>query len=85
MALDLDRGATLADHAFGWGQLVYARQGVGRVETQRGHWVLTAGRALWVPPGVRHRLHCTSVLRLQTLYFPPQRLPALPDSCTVTP
>lgn len=73
----------MADHAFGWGQLVHARQGVGRVETERGQWVLTSGRALWVPPRVRHRLRCTSVLQLQTLYFPPERLPALPAACTV--
>lgn len=73
----------MADHAFGWGQLVYARDGVGRVEAERGHWVLTSGRALWVPPQVRHRLYCTSALALQTVYFPSECLPALPDSCTV--
>ncbi len=76
----------MADHAFGWGQLVYAQRGVGRVETERGQWALTSGRALWVPPRVRHRLHCTTELELRTLYFPsepPTRLPSLPGECTV--
>ncbi len=83
MVLRLDRGSVVADHAFGWGQLVYAHRGVGRVEAERGHWVLTSGRALWVPPRVRHRLHCTSALELQTVYFPADALPALPSACTV--
>jgi len=83
MSLRLSRGTHLPDHAFGWGQLVYAASGVARVTTDRGHWVLPVGRALWVPPDVRHVLHCVTSIDLRTLYFPPDGLPALDRSCTV--
>jgi AraC-like DNA-binding protein len=83
MLIGLDRGARLADHAFGWGQLVYAGLGVARVETQAAQWTLPAAHALWVPPGVRHRLRCTTRIELQTLYFPPDALPVIAEQCTV--
>ena len=77
-ALEVRRGTVMNDHAFGWGQLVHAGAGVARVETATGHWVLPAARALWVPPGERHALHCVTDLSLRTLYYPSDRLPPLP-------
>lgn len=79
----LDRGAQVPDHAFGWGQLVYACSGLGRVVTEQSQWLLPPQRALWVPPGTRHVLHCSTALDLRTIYFPPNRPPALPGECTV--
>lgn len=83
LALRLDRGTHWSDHAFGWGQLVYASAGVARVEAVDAHFVLPRARALWVPPSVRHVLHCSTALDLRTLYFPPRALPDLPATCTV--
>ncbi len=83
MAIDFARGARVSDHAHGWGQLVYASRGVGRVSTDAAQWILPGGRAMWVPPGVPHVLHCVTRLELRSLYFPPDDLPRLPVGCAV--
>ncbi|MEN0062322.1 MAG: helix-turn-helix transcriptional regulator [Myxococcota bacterium] len=83
MNLEVQRGTLLADQAHGWGQLVHAASGVGRVQTTTAHWVLPAARALWVPPHERPQLHCVTALSLRTLYFAPHALPDLPVRCTV--
>jgi len=83
MVIGLPRGSSLPDHARGWAQLIYARDGVGRAEVDQAAWVLPPSRALWVPPSVRHRLLCITDLALCTLYFPPHALPRLPARCVV--
>ncbi len=83
MSIRVPRGSELPDHAFGWGQLVYATSGVGRVTAQSAHWVLPAGRALWVPSGVRHVLHAVTALDLRTLYFPKRRPPLRVSTPTI--
>ena len=83
MAIGLPRGSSLPDHARGWGQFVYADDGVGRVVVDDASWVLPPTRGLWVPPGVRHQLLCITDLSLRTLYFPPEALPTLPGRCVV--
>lgn len=82
-AISLERGARIRDHAFGWGQLVYAESGLGRVHTGHGVWVLPGARALWVPAGVRHTLDCETDLALRSVYFAPHAPPALPDRVTI--
>ena len=37
------------------GQLVYVSEGVLRVETETGMWVVLPQRGVWVPPGLMHR------------------------------
>ena len=81
--IGLERGATMSDHAFGWGQLIYASSGVGRVAADDAQWLLPVARALWVPPRVRHTLHCTTRLELRTLYIPPDLVPIEDRSCVV--
>ncbi len=83
MRVAFPRGSVVPDHARGWGELVYARAGVGRVEVEAATWVLPPDRALWVPPGVRNALTCATDLQLSTLYFPPDGVPALPDRAVV--
>ena len=83
MALRLTQGTHLPSHSFGWGQLVYADSGVARVTTQTRQWVLPSARALWVPPDIRHVLHCLTAIELRTLYFPPRHLPDLPEEETI--
>jgi AraC-like DNA-binding protein len=80
--MNVPRGASFADHAFGWGQLVDASSGVARVDTQEAAWVLPPGRALWVPGGVRHRVRCVTELSVRIVYFLPEHAP-LPPRCLV--
>jgi AraC-like DNA-binding protein len=80
--MEVPRGATFADHAFGWGQLVHAGRGVARVMTADAAWVLPPGRALWVPGGLRHTVRCVTDLSVRALYFPPDE-PPLPPRCAV--
>lgn len=73
----------MSDLAHGWGQLLHARAGAARVETETAQWVLPAGHALWIPPGHDHVVRCVTRVRFATLYFHPRALPALPDHCDV--
>jgi AraC-like DNA-binding protein len=80
--MNVPRGASFADHAFGWGQLVDASSGVARVHTQEAAWVLPPGRALWVPGGVRHQVRCITEVSVRIVYFLPEH-PPLPPLCRV--
>ncbi|WP_293852983.1 AraC family transcriptional regulator [Steroidobacter sp.] len=64
-------------------QLIYATQGVMRVDTPVGIWVVPPMRAIWVPPGIDHEIRASSTLQLRTLFvrWPLQR--SLPDECCV--
>lgn len=64
-------------------QLIYATQGVMRVDTPVGIWVVPPMRAIWVPPGIDHELRVSSALQLRTLFvrWPLRR--SLPDECCV--
>ena len=72
-------GTRTGAHAHAWHQLVHASTGVLNVRTDRGAWVLPAGRALWVPAGMTHRVDFVSAARLRTLYVRPQAGDALPN------
>ena len=79
MTLRFDAGASWRDHAFGWGQLLYAGDGLGHVTTDDARWILPPAGALWMPPGQRHVLRCVSPLTLHTLYFPAESAPLPPE------
>lgn len=70
-------------HSHERAQLIYASQGVMRVDTPVGIWVVPPMRAIWVPPGVDHEIRASSTLQLRTLFvrWPLQR--SLPDECCV--
>lgn len=71
MAAELADGDTIAPHAHGWGQLIYAASGVVTVWTEHGSWIVPPHWAVWAPPGVRHGLRFTGVASLRTLYVRP--------------
>ena len=51
-------------------QLVHASDGVLRLSTDGGRWVLPADRAAWVPAGVEHRCQVVHRAAIRTLYLP---------------
>ncbi len=75
LPVTVDRGARVADFGHGWGQVVHAESGVLRVDSADASWVLTTGRALWVPPGLQPELVCGTRVHLRTVYLSP-RVPA---------
>ncbi len=72
----------------GWDRLLYATQGVLRVDTAAGSWVLPAHRALWVPDGKEHSLHPGPGTAMRSLFFragQARRLPRRICAVNVTP
>jgi len=75
-------------HKHGKGQLVYVSEGVLRVETELGMWVVLPQRGVWVPPDLVHRGQSQRGFALCTLYVDPHHARALPKRCctvTITP
>src|SRR5438105_9422830 len=75
-------------HTHRKGQLYYVSEGVVRVETDAGMWVVLPQRGLWVPPEVVHRGISRRGFALCTLYVDGDRAQTLPKRCravTITP
>ena len=83
LAADLVPGGPVAAHAHPEGQLVFAVDGVVRVETDEGTWVVPPHRAVWVPGMVRHALSTRQIAKVRTLYVAAGAADGLPDHCLV--
>jgi AraC-like DNA-binding protein len=70
-------------HRHRHGQLVYVSEGVLRVETAAGVWVVLPQRAVWLPPQVVHRGFSRRSFALCTLYVDPGHARRLPKRCCV--
>ncbi len=69
-------------HAHRRAQLIHASDGVLSVHSDDGQWVVPPQRAVWVPPGVRHRVSSLKGFGLRTLYAEPHCV-QVPAQCTV--
>jgi AraC-like DNA-binding protein len=88
LALTLRTGAELGEHSHPWGQLVFACSGVMRVSTATESWLTPATKAIWLPPGVPHRIEILGEVALRTLYIAPERAEPLskaPTTLAITP
>lgn len=65
-------GDYTAPHSHVRAQLLYATQGVMRVSTGHGVWMLPPRRALLIPVGVAHEVHILSELSMRTVYIDAQ-------------
>jgi AraC-like DNA-binding protein len=83
LAVDYAPGTVLDRHSHRWAQLVYASEGVMRVETEDGVWVVPSHRAVWIPAGVGHAIAMSGHVAMRTLYLAPPLAPALPPRCCV--
>jgi len=66
-----------------WAQLVYAERGVLTVCAGSERWVVPAGRAVWLPPDVRHALRASSRVAARSIYVPGRLTSSLPPRCRV--
>lgn len=65
------------------GQLLYACAGIMTVVTGAGSWVVPPQRALWLPGGTDHEVHCRDAVSLRTVYVDEAARPGLPPDCRV--
>lgn len=83
-ALDFAQGASTGTHAHPFGQLVHAAEGVMRVRTQRGAWIVPPGRAVWIPEALEHEVQMVTSVAMRTVYVTHEALPEAPrESCVV--
>jgi AraC-like DNA-binding protein len=64
-----EHGFHIAPHTHPWVQLLYASEGVIRVRTAVGVWILPPRRALLIAPGIEHELTMVGRVQLRALYI----------------
>jgi AraC-like DNA-binding protein len=83
-ALDFEQGASTGAHEHPFGQLVHAAEGLMRVLTPVGAWIVPPGRAVWVPPALEHEVRMATAVAMRTVYVVAEALPAAPkEPCVV--
>ena len=80
---DRPEGFRIPAHSHFRAQLMYAADGVMRVETAGGAWVVPPQQAVWLPAEVEHSMTNSGPIALRTLYLHPAATKALPESCCV--
>jgi AraC-like DNA-binding protein/mannose-6-phosphate isomerase-like protein (cupin superfamily) len=83
LARDTEHGVTAPAHSHERAQLLYATQGLMRVQTDDGVWILPPRRALWIPSGVTHHWTSVSKVTMRTIYVEPGAAKQFGDSCRV--
>lgn len=72
-----------APHHHRRGQLLFADNGLVRVETAQGAWVMPPQCTLWIPPGVEHSVLISARVYLINLYVEAQAAALMPTQCEV--
>jgi AraC-like DNA-binding protein len=83
MAKDFPSGFAIAPHSHPRAQLIYAADGVMRVISPLGAWVVPPLRAVWIPAGVEHEVRMSGAVAMRTLYIAPRAAPSELGSCAV--
>ncbi|RFP18633.1 MULTISPECIES: helix-turn-helix domain-containing protein [unclassified Duganella] len=83
MARDEVHGVSVAPHSHERAQLLYATEGLMKVKTAFGVWILPPRRALFIPPGVVHQWTSLSRVTMRTIYIEAGAAQAFGDSCRV--
>jgi AraC-like DNA-binding protein len=82
-ARDLEPADEIDWHSHPRFQLIYAASGVLAVETRDATWVVPRQTAVWVPPGIEHRLTAKGAVRLLSLYVRKDAAGSMPTACAV--
>ncbi|HSI18636.1 MAG TPA: helix-turn-helix transcriptional regulator [Sphingomonas sp.] len=69
-------------HSHDESQLSYSAYGTISVVTETSSFMLPPHRAIWIPAGVKHELHCRATVSTYTLYIDPA-LDRQPQQCRV--
>ncbi len=76
-------GETTGAHLHDWHQLLYACEGVMRVQTPHGVWVVPPSRAVWIPAYTVHEVQPVRRVSLRNIYLDPQAFSGLLVDCSV--
>jgi AraC-like DNA-binding protein/quercetin dioxygenase-like cupin family protein len=79
----MQHGETIEAHSHPWVQLLYASDGVMRVRTGLGVWIIPPRRALLIAPGVVHEVAMLSQVNMRTLYIDAAAAGSLVADCKV--
>ncbi|OZI39654.1 AraC family transcriptional regulator [Bordetella genomosp. 5] len=66
-------------------QLLYAVEGLMRVDTPGGRWLVPPARAVWISPWVEHRMSVRGPARIRSLFVDSQRVLGLPATDGMIP
>jgi AraC-like DNA-binding protein/mannose-6-phosphate isomerase-like protein (cupin superfamily) len=83
MARNAPHGESASPHSHERAQLLFATEGLQRVQTDSGVWILPPRRALLIPPGVVHHWTALSKVSIRTIYIEARTAAAFGDSCRV--
>lgn len=83
LAEEYSEGFIHPKHSHERSQLIYAPEGVMSVVTVQGTYIIPPQRAVWIPGGVVHEVHCRTAVSLRTLYVEAGAHPGLPTECRV--
>jgi AraC-like DNA-binding protein len=78
-----DYGTHIAWHNHDMAQLLYAAEGMMRVTTEVGVWILPPRRALLIAPGIAHEVTMLSKVAMRSLYLQPDACAAFVAGCKV--
>ena len=70
-------------HRHPWGQLSHALHGVLQVRTDTARLVVPPHRAVWIPPGLAHRVSSSAGACIRSLYIQPTHSPWSDAGCRV--
>jgi len=82
IALDLEREQG-APHTHPRAQLLYSIQGVMRVSTALGTWLVPSTQAVWIPSMIEHQVIATEAIAIRSIYVDPAWSGDLPSDCCV--
>ena len=82
-AFDMAAGERFAPHAHDWAQFTYSSQGVLTVVTGEGRFLAPPAMAVWLPPGLEHRIETVGPAKFRSLYIAADRIGGMPVQCTV--
>lgn len=83
LATDYPAGFLIEEHSHDAHQILHAVSGVMRARTADAVWILSPGRALWIPSGQMHEIRCLGRLAMRSVYVKGAH-PALPAAMRVT-
>src|SRR5690606_24238599 len=66
-----------------WAQVSYAIQGYLEVWTAGARFIALPQRAVWIPPGIEHRVRTTSRTIIRSLYLEAEALPQHWPDCRI--